>query len=135
MVNMELDEIAEEAKVIAVIKDGDRKEYCGGEEFSLVLNGWRNMLVGSYEMPAFGVSLNADTRAAMKKGVWVEYCFGEVLTHNEMNFSKLLVEVVPQFKGFNIIRYNSGAGYSGRCFYINLDEGDMSDFYDLLVNL
>ena len=52
-----------------------------------------------------------------------------------MPFEKLLVEVGKEFYGFNIIRYTSERGYDGRCFYIDLVNKNMSDFYNILMDI
>ena len=135
MVNMEFCDIKDEVKKITVYNDGDKSEYSEGGEFELILKGWCDMLSGSREMPAFGVSLNDDTLAARDNGVWVEYDFDKVLRHGGMSFERLLVAVKPEFSGFNIVRYNAEGGYAGRCYFIDLAGKNMSQFYDILVNL
>ena len=135
MVIMDFCDITEEVQKITVYNNGEAKEYSRGDEFNLIINGWCDLLEGAREMPAFGVSLNEETLAARNSGVWVEYGFDKTLTHNGMSFSKLLVGVQPTYKGFNIVRYNADGGYFGRCFYIDLVNRNMSDFYDILVDL
>ena len=86
-------------------------------------------------MPAYGVSLDKKTVKAMKNGLWVEFDFGKLTEYNGMPFEKLLVEVGKEFYGFNIIRYTSERGYDGRCFYIDLVNKNMSDFYNILMDI
>lgn len=90
------------------------------------------MLANSLVMPAFGVSLNDITVQAMQRGVWVEFRFSEELTINELPFSRLLVEVKPDFSGFNVVRYTADRGYAGRCFYLDLRGSDMRDVYNYI---
>ncbi len=85
------------------------------------------MTDGALEMPAFGVSIDKYTKEQLKSGLWVEFIFDAQLSHCDMPFSKLLVNVVGNFKGFNLSRYTQEAGYAGRCFYLQLSD-DMSDF-------
>ena len=127
---MQLQEVFSQAEEISVFKNGGEETYASGtEKFEEIIAAWNSMLDGSVTMPAFGVSLNEYTVNAMKNGVWVEFGFGEEMTIDEMPFEKLLVEVKPENKGFNVIRYVKSSGYTGRCYYINLREGDMSAFY------
>ncbi len=130
---MQLQEVFSQAEEISVLKNGAGETYAAGtEKFEEIVAAWNGMLEGSIVMPAFGVSLNEHTLNAMKNGVWVEFGFGEETVIGEMPFEKLLVEVRPEYKGFNVIRYMQNCGYSGRCYYIDLREGDMSGFYNYL---
>ena len=71
----------------------------------------------------------------MKKGLWVEFSFEKVLECNGMPFEKILVSVLKDSQGVNLIRYNTNCGYDGRCFYLDLIGKNMGNFYDLLLNL
>lgn len=102
--------------------------------FKLVVNGFKNMLAGARPMPAFGVSLDPDTREAMTSGVWVEFCFNRKLYYSEMPFEKLLLRVVPEYTGFNIVRFNSENGYAGRCYYFDLN-CNMGSFYNIVISV
>lgn len=121
---------------IVVYVDGKQANYSFDDvNYAKIMNGWRDMTANAHEMPAFGVSLNDETLAALCSGVWVEFVFDRQLSHNDMPFEKLLVEVNRLWQGFNIVRYNSNNGYSGRCFYFDLNGKNMSNFYDILLNL
>lgn len=123
-----------QAEEVAVYREGERQTYAVGEEkFGKIIAAWNRMTENALTMPAFGVSLNDLTVDAMKSGVWAEFCFGKQLTVNEMPFERLLIEVKPQNAGFNIVRYTTTEGYSGRCFYLDLAGGDMSDFYNAVT--
>lgn len=125
-----------DAEKINVYNDGVVKSYCAGsEEFTKVLDSWNELLSGTRQMPAFGVSLNDNTLQAMKSGLWVEFEFSEEKKCCEMPYEKLLINVQKSFCGFNIIRYTAVRGYDGRCFYIDLVNKNMADFYNLLCNL
>ena len=100
-----------------------------------VLEGWMKLTENVYEMPAFGVSLNDETIKVRDEGLWVEFVFDKHQIHNKMTFEKLLIKVEKLWQGFNIVRYNTQGGYSGRCYYLNLIDGNMAQFYDILINL
>ncbi len=130
---MQLQQVFESAEEIAVYKDGSREVYpCGGEKFNGICLRWNAMLANSLVMPAFGVSLNDITLQAMQRGVWVEFCFSDELVINELPFLRLLVEVKPDFSGFNVVRYTADRGYAGRCFYLDLRGSDMRDVYNYI---
>lgn len=136
LIDTELNEIIETSQSINVYKDGEIDLYSRNDEpYAQIISEWKYMTDNARDMPAFGVSLNKETTAARNNGLWVEFVFDKCKTHNEMPFEKLLVNVERQWQGFNIIRYNSDEGYSGRCFYYELVNKDMSNFYDLLMNL
>ena len=136
MIDMEIEEIFDSATSVIIYNDGVKKEYAkGGEEFEKILLNWNDMLVGCHPMPAFGVSIDRETVKEMKSGLWAEFVFGQTLEYNGMPFENLLVKVVGEYCGFNLIRYNAEHGYDGRCYYIDLVNKNMSDFYDFLVDL
>lgn len=120
------------ASAVVVTIDGVDTQYDkSSKKFTDILSALMGICKGGYEMPAFGVSLHDDTVKERETGVWVELKFDDTLTHNEMPFSALLIKVVPDFQGFNIVRFNDGK-YAGRCFYMALD-GDMSALYTILT--
>lgn len=134
VMEIQLDKITEYAKSVNVIVDGVTTAYAvGGDKFNEICAVWNNMLSGAYEMPAYGVSLDRETRKAVKSGVWAEFVFDKALSSNGMPFEKLLVNVQPEWSGFNIIRYTAAHGYDGRCFYYDLVNKDMRLFYDCLI--
>ncbi|MCM1437729.1 MAG: hypothetical protein NC131_00765 [Roseburia sp.] len=131
---IELDRIVEYAESVNVLTDGDVSEYVVGEDrFNEICTAYNAMLAGAHRMPAYGVSLDNETRTAVKSGVWAEFVFSKPLSSDGMPFEKLLINVQPEWSGFNIIRYTAKHGYDGRCFYYNLVNGDMRIFYDSLV--
>lgn len=131
---IQLEKITEYAKGVTVYIDGEKTAYAVGESrFNEICTEWNNMLFGAHEMPAYGVSLNRETEREMKSGVWVEFDFKQTLSSNGMPYEKLLVKASADWYGFNIIRYTSKHGYDGRCFYYDLVNKTMSDFYNCLI--
>lgn len=114
--------------------DGEKYSFSSeSDEYVDVLDEMNDMLNGSHEMPAFGVSLDNETKEAMKSGVWIKLVYNKTYTHNEMTFDTLLIEVQKDWSGFNIYRGNKGI-YEGRCFYINLVDNNMDILYDLVAS-
>ncbi len=131
----EICEAFDDAEKITVIKEGNEKSYLiGSYEYKMVSDAFGNLTEGSRQMPALGVSLNNETLKAKKQGVWVEFDFGKVLECCGMPFEKLLFEVKEEYYGFNLIRYTSKYGYDGRCFYLDLVDKNMSEFYNFMIN-
>lgn len=130
---IELEKITEYADGVIVYADGRQTVYpVGGDEFKEICAEWNAMIDGAHQMPAYGVSLNAETVRALKEGIWVEFTFPRLFSSNGMPFEKLLVNVQPSWSGFNIVRYTVERGYDGRCFYYDLVGKDMSSFYNLI---
>ena len=94
---------------------------------------FKTMIKDARSMPAFGVSLDNETRDAMKNGTWIEFVFDSTQSHNDMLFDSLLINVVPEHTGFNIVRKYQGK-YEGRCFYLDI-QGNMQPMYDEIVKL
>lgn len=133
---LELNEIIASSESINVYNDGKVSVYRQNETpYNEIVEGWTSLCANAREMPAFGVSLNNETIEARKAGLWVEFAFDKQHTHSSMTFEKLLVKVERQWQGFNIVRYSSANGYSGRCYFFDLAGDNMSQFYDILVNL
>lgn len=114
----------------------DNKETClnkGEDKYELVLKALENVVDKAKEMPAFGVSLDKETREQKQTGKWIELVFEGVQSHNDMPYESLLIEVQKDWQGFNIIRKNNGK-YDGRCFYLEL-EGNMEPLYNAISEL
>lgn len=136
LIEMELNEVIDYSEKINVFKNGETVTYVKGESpYCQIIDGWRSLTENVHEMPAYGVSLNNETIKAMKNGLWVEFVFDKQFWHNEMPFERLLVNAEKDWQGFNIIRYTTQEGYSGRCYYFDLINKNMSEFYDILANL
>lgn len=131
----EFTDLIDNAAAIDVFSDGRVVEYKKGEaEFSAVLGAWHRMTEGAHPMPAFGVCIDALTRQEKQAGVWLEFKFPQTQTSGGMPFDKLLLKVCPEYRGINLCRYSGGA-YGGRCFYLDLGEGDMSGLYQALSEI
>ena len=118
---------------IAVYENGEKVVYeKGSKEYFEILYAVNEMTTDAHELPAFGVSLDNETREAIEQGVWLEFVFAETQCHNEMPFDSLLFEVKSEDSGFNLIRQYNGK-YDGRCFYLNL-QGNMQLVEDLFLS-
>ena len=134
--DIELHEVFNRTENINVYNDGKTVTYSKqNEEYKRILVSWYDMIDGAHQMPAYGVSLNRETVKAMKEGLWLEFEFGKIYESGGMPYEKLLINVQSGHSGFNLIRYNSKAGYDGRCFYYDLINKNMADLYCLLSNL
>lgn len=98
------------------------------DNLNKVLSG---MLQNSNIMPALDVSIHTETLEAIKTGVWLKLQYNGTQTVNDMPFDELLIQVNPDFNGFNIIRGNRGI-YEGRCYYINLVDNTMEGLYNFI---
>lgn len=132
-ITVELYEAFDYSDVINVYDEGSVVSYGKGEDrFEEILSGFKTLIDGAHDMPAFGVSINSLTTKEMQKGLWVEFGFDQQYKSNGMPYERLLINVQKSFAGFNIVRYNADSGYDGRCFYYDLVNKDMSDFYNIL---
>ncbi len=86
----------------------------------------------SYFSPAFGVANNDITLKELQKGLWFEMEFNNTCFFAEMPFNKLLINVKPDFYGFNLIRFHEN-GYDGRCLFLNTHNSS-TKFYNNLLN-
>lgn len=135
-IQMELCDIVNVSESIIIYNNGEITEYGKNDlPYNQIVEGWKELTKTAREMPAFGVSLDNETVEAMKAGLWVEFVFDKQYSHSAMTFEKLLVRVEKSWQGFNIVRYNTQGGYSGRCYFLDLIGKDMSKFYDILANL
>ena len=135
-VAMGINDIVATSESITVYNDGETTVHRPQEPaYNKIVDGWKALLENAREMPAFGVSLNNETIEVMKSGLWVELAFDCQYSHNNMQFEKLLLKVERGWQGFNIIRYNAENGYSGRCYFFDLVGKNMSQFYEILINL
>ena len=117
------------ASAVRVYRDGKIFEFAAGSSaFSALYAAWERMTDAALLMPAFGVSMDALTRKEREQGTWVEFCFADELECGGMPFDRLLIGVLPEYRGFNLIR-RSGGEYTGRCFYLDLREGTMQELY------
>ena len=122
------------AESIVVYEDSKYTEYLNTDDnYQIVLDALENLCENSHEMPAFGVSLHNETIIAKNSGLWIELIFNRTIVHNDMPFTKLLIEVNSDYSGFNIIRFYDDK-YEGRCFYLDLDK-NMSELNNLIKSI
>lgn len=125
----------EDASAVAVYKEGAAAEYKrGSAEFMAIMSAWHETIAGARPMPAFGVCIDSITRQEKQSGVWIEFVFSETQSSNGMPFDKLLLKVSPEYRGINLCRYYENV-YGGRCFYLDLGQGDMSDLNQTVAKL
>lgn len=111
---------------ITIIKNGEKFSFLKGDDkFQSLLSSLIIVTKNSQDMPAFGVSLDNETKSKLLSGTWIELEFNETNFFNQMPFDALLIEVDETYQGINIIRKNNGT-YDGRCFYLNL-KNNMSE--------
>ncbi len=96
-------------------------------EFNELLSEFQDTIYNSYELPALGVSLHNETIQALKLDCWIEFNFTSTLSHNDLPFQSLLIQITPEQNALNIIR-KQNSQYEGRCFYLNLDSTKTSLF-------
>ena len=129
-------EIFDNSSSIILYSEGaSHKFHRGEEEYSRILQSWDELICDAIPMPAYGVSIDKLTREEMKSGKWVEFVFDGRCEFNEMPFEKLLVKVEDEYCGFNLIRYLPEDGYFGRCFYMQLDDKNMSKFSSVISKI
>lgn len=123
------------AENINVYYNGDVYSYAKADDnYVSLLIAWQNTICESLEMPAYCVSLDADTKEAIKFDVWLEFCFPKVLEYEGMNFQKLLINVKSDNLGCDLIRYNPQFGYDGRCYHLRLNS-NMTEIYDCISDI
>lgn len=132
----EVQEVFDYAKQINVYNTGIKIEYREEDlQYKKILSLWKELIENSHQMPAFGVSLDRETKKEINNGVWIEFEFNCELKVWEMPFEKLLCRVEKDSCGFNLCRFNPECGYDGRCFYLDLNGKNMCNLYNLLVDL
>lgn len=134
---MELDKLTDcfdiSSKLIIRINNQQTFLNKGDDKFESIINSLKNTTKHSHEMPAFGVSIDDETRKEIVKGVWIELIFDGTYDYNEMPFESLLIKVDKDDYGFNLIRKNNGK-YEGRCFYISLNNS-MRQLYETIAKI
>ena len=115
-----INDCIKDASKIMLHQNGKTTEFLRGQEkFNLLLNNTLSAFENSRIMPAFGVSLHAETVAAMQTDDWIEIVFSTEQTISELPFSALLFRLDEAY-GINLIREHNGE-YSGRCIYLDFD--------------
>lgn len=132
----EIYEAFDEAQAIIVYKNGEEMSFSPSDNYyGDILALWNEALINCHPMPAFGVSLNAQTEQEKSSGLWLEFVYSECRECYEMPFEKLLISVKKDTYGFNIIRYTREYGYYGRCYYIDLNGNNLNKVYEYLLNI
>ena len=122
------------ATAITIIESGTKSSYIKGDDkFEEILASLLKITAGAHDMPAYGVSLDKDTKKAIESGLWLELEFKTPEIFNELPFESLLFEVNESYQGFNLIRKNNNT-YDGRCFYLNL-KNNMKHLYSSIKNI
>lgn len=123
-----------EATSIVLFNDGSKTIFNKGDDkYEMLIDSLLKISKDAHDMPAFGVSLDEETRKALSKGFWIELVFDGEHEFNEMPFESLLIGVEPEFSGFNLIRKVNGK-YDGRCFYLQLME-TMQPLYEEILEI
>lgn len=121
------------SEIIVTFNNEELSLKKGDQKFEDIVKSMLETLLDSHEMPAFGVSLDKETRKARAEGLWIEFVFDSEKSYNEMPFESLLIEIKKDYSGFNVIRKYNGK-YEGRCFYFDL-KGDMSKIDTAVRNI
>ena len=121
------------ANEIIIYNDNNTTSYePDNQEFKNITEELLRLGLNCREAPAFAVSLHNETISAMESGLWIEFNFGNTICHNELPFDSLLIQVVGEYTGFNIIRKYDNK-YEGRCFYVDLLETNLNNLENLLI--
>lgn len=120
-------------KVIVSKEGSDYVFEKGNDKYEYIIKSLQKLTENSHEMPAYGVSLDEETRKERQNGLWIELVFDSPCKHEGMDFDSLLIEVKPEYHGFNLIRKVNGK-YEGRCFFISLDKST-NQFYKEMSEL
>lgn len=127
-----IDKYFEIAHSITVYTNGKTTDLKPGENtYNDIVEILNNICDGSREMPAYGVSLDNETKNEIRNGYWLEFRYNNTQTHNEMPFDTLLINVKKDYQGFDIIRGQKGI-YEGRCFHIYCPQKTMENLYNYL---
>lgn len=128
-------EVMSSAQEIIIYQDNEKTKIQYTEDnFATISNELIKLSATCREAPAFGVSLHEETLEAIQSGLWIELKFSKTITHNEMPFEALLIQVVGEYTGFNIIRKFDDK-YEGRCFYVDLIDSDLSSLEEILKSI
>ena len=123
-----------DAKSITILKNDEKFCYTKGDDkFEEILVALLSATKNSHDMPAFGVSIDSETKQAIQSGSWIELQFNKTMSFNEMPFDALLIQIEEDYQGINIIRKNNKK-YDGRCFYLNL-KSNMKHLSDIIKNI
>lgn len=117
-------------KMIVSFSGKDQVFERGNDKFEKVILALEKIVIDSHEMPAYGVSLDEETRKEKVNGIWIELLFDSPCKHDGMDFESLLLKVEKENYAFNLIRKYNGK-YEGRCFHLSLSSSTKSLFETL----
>ena len=124
----------QQANKVSVFHNGQQIVFeKDADNFVSVIETLQQTTNGAHDMPAFSVSLDSETRQELSNGVWLELCFANTNTFNELPFDALLFKLQSEDCGMNVIRKHNGK-YEGRCFYLNL-QNNCEELYKLVESL
>lgn len=89
-------------------------------KFKMIYAKIENLFCNSRLMPAFGVSLHAETQNALQNDEWLQINFSNEMVKNGLPFTSLLFKL-EKTSGINLIRLHNNK-YEGRCIFLDLDE-------------
>ncbi len=119
---------------ITIFEDGAETIFVKGDDkYEEIISSLLKITKDAREMPAYGVSLDKETRLARNSGIWLELIFDNTTIYNEMPFDSLLIEINAKYSGFNVIR-KVNEKYEGRCFYLNIIN-TMEPLEKLILNI
>lgn len=117
---------------IIIINDNNHI-VCDKKSQDCVINALQLIALDSRQMPAYGVSIDHETRECMKSGLWLELYFDGEQIFEDMPFERLLISVNPSDMAFNLIRYHDDI-YDGRCYHLSLS-GTTAQLYNTLLRI
>ena len=133
---MELLQCFNNLQKIEIYNQGYKTEFLKSDkEYESIVYEWNQTCFDAIKMPAFGVSLNEETLKKLSEGIWINFIFNKTQIVDGMFFESLLLNVEREWQAFNLIRYNATTGFNGRCFYLQLNNKNMSNLYNLVANL
>lgn len=109
--------------------------YIDGQEYQVDQNfveELEKLLLDSYTSPALGICMDSQVQEERQAGVWIEWTFSNTHSYNDLPYDKLMINIQPDYFGFNILRNYKGK-YEGRCIYLNLSHNS-SDFYEYIMS-
>ena len=125
--------ILSKVQSIEIFKNGKTKKFQLKEQaFDSTLSAIISKFEGALIQPAFGVSLDNETREELKRGEWIKLNFNSTLTLNELPFEALLFRLENECYGLNLIREHQGK-LNGRCIYLSFDNA--INLSEILKNL
>ena len=134
IINTNIIDFLPQCKNILLYIDGNKKSYSKQDsQYNIIMQSFLDACKDGHEMPALGVALDQETKSNMTSGVFLEFVYDKQLTHNDMPFETLLVQINADDCGLNLIRKTNNQ-YQGRCFYYMLKQ-NLKNVYATLIKL